>query len=166
MLGMHGFGLEVPDFEVAERYFTTFGLALRSRGDCLVFGSQGRDQDEVVISAGPRKRLHHVAFTVNPGDMAQFRALLHTRNINFQEDVPRGGYRKGLWFMDPWGTWVNLVPGVPAPSRAVAPPARRDFLYECRREPDEADRPRGVTFEPRPYDQGRHHGARTGHAYA
>lgn len=119
VLGMHGFGMEVPDFDVAEKYFTTFGLTLRHKGDCLTFGCQGREQDEVVIAKGAKKRLHHVSFSINPNDLDNFKQLLIERGIEFQEDVPEGGYSEGLWFKDPWGTWLNLVPRLPAAPREV-----------------------------------------------
>jgi hypothetical protein len=32
--------------------------------------SNGRDQDQVVLLEGPRRRLHHVSFDVRPGDLA------------------------------------------------------------------------------------------------
>ena len=123
VLGMHGFGLEVPDLDEAEKYYTAFGLVLRHKGECLAFACPGRDQDEVVIAKGVKKRLHHVAFSINPNQVEGFKTALRDRNIRFREQPPRGGYSEGLWFLDPWGTWLNLVPRLPAPPRDV----QRDF---------------------------------------
>ena len=123
VLGMHGFGLEVPDLDEAEKYYTAFGLVLRHKGECLAFACPGRDQDEVVIAKGAKKRLHHVAFSINPNQIERFKTALRDRNIRFREQPPRGGYSEGLWFLDPWGTWLNLVPRLPAPPRDV----QRDF---------------------------------------
>lgn len=118
VLGAHGFGLEVPDRTVAEQYFSTLGMVVRDRGTELVMSCDGRDQDELVLADGASKRLHHAAFSMRPEDTDAFAALLQERGIQYQTHAPRGGYREGLWFQDPWGTWINLVPRLPAPIRS------------------------------------------------
>jgi catechol 2,3-dioxygenase-like lactoylglutathione lyase family enzyme len=125
VIGAYGFGLEVPDLAVAESYFTTLGMTVRHRGEVLALGCAGRDQDELVIAAGARKRIHHVAFSIAPEDLGPFEAALEKRGIAGRSRPPPGGHREGLWFTDPWGTWVNLVPRRPAPVREedVALPA-------------------------------------------
>ena len=120
VLGMNGYGMEVPDFDIAEKYFTTFGLTVRHKDDnCMTFGSKGRDQDEVVLSKGPKKRLHHVSFNIYPEEIDAYKTFLNEEKIAFQESVPIGGYSEGIWFLDPWGTWFNLVPRLPAPIREL-----------------------------------------------
>lgn len=120
--GAYGFGLEVPDLEVAEAYFGCLGMDVRSRETALVMGCAGRAQDELVLATGPRKRLHHIAFSIDPGDREAFAARLHARGTACQDEPPAGGYRDGLWFQDPWGTWINLVPQAQAPMRDAVQP--------------------------------------------
>ncbi|MBI2969731.1 MAG: VOC family protein [Gammaproteobacteria bacterium] len=119
VLGAHGFGLQVPDLTAAERYFTTLGMVVRDRAGELVLGCEGRDQDELIVSAGARKRIHHIAFSIHPDAIDAFERHLRDREVAFQKTAPAGGCREGLWFLDPWGTWINLVPRLPAPMRPV-----------------------------------------------
>jgi len=95
----------------------------RNNGECQTFGSQGRDQDEVVISEGSKKRLHHVSFSVDPTRIEDFEGLLNNKHIDFQKHAPSGGCNGGIWFQDPWGIWLNLVPRLAAAPREV----KRDF---------------------------------------
>lgn len=120
--GAYGFGLEVPDLTVAEAYFDCLGMEVRDRESMLVLGCAGRAQDELVLSAGPRKRLHHVAFSIDADDTKAFAKLLQARGIVVQASPPDGGYRDGLWFQDPWDTWINLVPHAQAPMRPAGQP--------------------------------------------
>lgn len=146
--GAFGFGLEVPDLEEAERFYKTLGMTVRDHGAELALGCHGREQDEIVVCAGPRKRLHHVAFSIAPGALDAFAGHLAARDIPCSETAPPGGRRDGLWFRDPWQTWICLVPSLQAPVRAEPePPAsnmhgRRqrvgEFAYE---QLDRAGRP-------------------------
>ncbi len=131
--GAYGFGMQVPDLEVAERYFTTLGMTVRHRGDGLALGCAGREQDEIVLSAGPVKRLHHVAFSIDPGALEPFAAGLRERGIESSESAPEGGGREGLWFRDPWGTWVCLVPRTQAPVRDEPQPPASNMQGQRRR---------------------------------
>jgi catechol 2,3-dioxygenase-like lactoylglutathione lyase family enzyme len=120
--GAYGFGLEVPDPGIAEAYFGSLGMTVRDRGAELVMGSAGRAQDELVLSLGQHKRLHHMAFSIDADDAPAFAGRLDERGVAHRSTPPAGGYRDGLWFEDPWGTWINLVPQQQAPMRDAGPP--------------------------------------------
>ncbi len=118
VIGLNGFGLEVPELDVAEKFYTAFGLALERRGGMLGLRSPGRPRDEIVVVRGARKRLHHLSFLIRAGDEAPFADRLRRADLAVS-DAPDGVRRDGLWFQDPWGTWINLCPGEQS---AAAPP--------------------------------------------
>ncbi len=70
-------GLQVPSLEVGERFYRDFGMQVNERGDGLVVRCDGREQDQTVLLEGPAKRLHHVAFAVDPGSLADWQRHLN-----------------------------------------------------------------------------------------
>lgn len=107
--GLNGFGLEVPDLAVARRFYETFGLTAGEAGGALTLRSQGRGHDEIVITRGTVKRMSHLSFRIDPGDEHAFADKLKAAGLSVGTG-PAGVPRAGLWFQDPWGTWINLAP--------------------------------------------------------
>ncbi|MBS0325631.1 MAG: VOC family protein [Proteobacteria bacterium] len=114
--GLCGYGLEVPELAVAQRFYQTFGLQVRSSGSALLLACPGRGDAEIVVTTAREKRLHHVSFFIAPGTESAFADKLRRAGLDVAESAPPGGARDGLWFRDPWGTWINLNP---APASAV-----------------------------------------------
>lgn len=110
VIGLNGVGLEVPELEVAEKFYGAFGLAARKAGEALAFRAAAADNDALLVLRGPKKRMHHVSFTIRPGDEAPFEEKL--KKAGLKTEAPPAP-RPGLWFRDPWGTWINLAPGSP-----------------------------------------------------
>jgi catechol-2,3-dioxygenase len=109
VIGLNGIGLEVPDAATAEKFYGAFGLTTRRRGGAVGFGSPGRANDELLVIPGAaRKRLHHLSFTMRPGDEAAWGEKLKQHGL--KTGAPAAA-RPGIWFQDPWGTWINLSPG-------------------------------------------------------
>jgi catechol 2,3-dioxygenase-like lactoylglutathione lyase family enzyme len=122
VLGLCGYGLEVPDLPVARQFYEAFGLEAGTTPDSLRLRSPGRDGDEIVIVPGRQKRLHHVSFFIAPTVQDAFAAHLRGAGLAVQETPPPGGLRSGLWFQDPWGTWINLNPAPVRPVPAIELP--------------------------------------------
>jgi len=101
------FALSVPDVEAGRRFYETFGLKAESRGERLALRCAGRDQDQVLLSEGARRRLHHLSFGTNGSDLAATKAKLEAAGVRLI-DPPGAGLPGGLWFADPDGTIVNL----------------------------------------------------------
>lgn len=120
--GLNGVGLEVPDVEVAQQFYTTFGLESRVYNDALLLRCQGRANDEVAVVEGDQKRIHHVSFHVQPGSLGAFADKLREWDLEPTETPPPGQEREGLWFRDPWGTWINLEPRQIQPEPVVELP--------------------------------------------
>jgi len=122
VLGLNGFGLTVPDLETARRFYTTFGLDADDRDGALVLRSPGRLNDEMVLIQGEQKRLHHLSFAIDPADLEAFVEQVENEGCQVQRSPPPGALRAGLWFEDPWGTWIHLHPEIPAAAPRVAVP--------------------------------------------
>jgi catechol-2,3-dioxygenase len=113
-----GYGLEVPNVDVAEKFYTAFGLTADNDGSALKLHSRQSCPAEMVIVKGAEKRLHHLSFAVKPEDLSRFAE--HLKSIGTKVvSPPFGALREGLWFQDPWGTWVNLVPVARKPAEAL-----------------------------------------------
>lgn len=120
-----GYGLEVPDLAVAEQFFSTFGLNAQTTDGALKMHSDtglktSASPEIVALKGGATKRLHHLSFAIRPEDLAGFEEHLHSMGIK-TVTPPFGQVREGLWFQDPWGTWINLVPVAPA-TEIILPP--------------------------------------------
>jgi len=104
-----GYGLEVPDLDVARTFYTTFGLAADMQGEALQLRSAQAGPADIVILKGAQKRLHHLSFAINDSDVERFSERLAAAGCP-AVTPPFCAVRDGLWFQDPWGTWINLVP--------------------------------------------------------
>jgi catechol-2,3-dioxygenase len=108
VIGLAGVGLQVPEVRVAEKFYGTFGLQAQPRGSGVGFRSSGGASDEILVLPGaPQKRMHHLSFFIRSGDEQPFADKLQKMGMK----VSSKPERPGLWFQDPWGTWINLTPG-------------------------------------------------------
>lgn len=122
--GLCGFGLEVPELAEAQRFYETFGLAAQRSEETLLLACPGRRDPEIVITESRQKRMNHISFFIAPEHESAFADKLRRAGLAVTDAPPPGGGRAGLWFQDPWGTWINLNPAHPAPTPQIAlPPA-------------------------------------------
>lgn len=124
-----GYGLEVPELGVAEKFYGAFGLVPRLTAHALELSSQPEGAaDIVIVKGGEQKRLHHLSFAVLDSDMPRF--FEHLTALGFPPVAPPfGEIRPGFWFQDPWGTWINLTPVSKKreePPKEIVIPARLD----------------------------------------
>jgi catechol 2,3-dioxygenase-like lactoylglutathione lyase family enzyme len=112
--GLHHYSLAVPDLGQAEEFLQAFGLETGEKDGALVGRCAGRDQDQVRMTEGPTKQLHHLAFTVS----ADIRESLERHGIS-PVNPPPGGTEAGIWVLDPDGTAVQLLAEPPAQARPV-----------------------------------------------
>jgi catechol-2,3-dioxygenase len=131
VIGLNGIGLEVPDADTAQKFYGTFGLEARPRGSAIGFGGAGRPNDELLVIPGaPKKRMHHLSFTIRPGDEGAFEEKLKKHGLKTSSTAAP---RPGLWFQDPWGTWINLSPGAsPYSEKALATEQERLDVHHWR----------------------------------
>jgi catechol 2,3-dioxygenase len=132
------YALEVPDQTVGEEFYRAFGLVdAPARDGAVHLRPAPLKRECTLLYAGPRKRLHHLAFGA-PGD--EFEAVREAiRRAGVREvDPPRGAPDGGTWIRDPDGNAVNIRPEgsqePPAdPPLAVNTPGRilREVVRGC-----------------------------------
>ena len=121
VLGVHSiaeFGLIVPDLGEAERFYSAFGLEARPLAGHLALGIEGQAGSVGLLSEGPRKALHHLAFATFEEDLGRFEQLVAQRGIARLQD-PAGG--DALWIADPNGLPVCIRAGAKTTPDAKAP---------------------------------------------
>lgn len=107
-------GMTVPDLEIGRAFYETFGLEMRASGNDYVFRCPGRDQDQIRLMQGPKKKLSYIALGTNEAGMETLLRKLREMNVPLQPapfDLPFGG----VWFQDPHGDWLNVQVAEPAP---------------------------------------------------
>jgi catechol 2,3-dioxygenase-like lactoylglutathione lyase family enzyme len=104
------YALEVPDQQVGETFYRRFGLAQTpGRGGAVRLRPAPLAKDAVLLYAGPRKRLHHLAFGA-PGDaLDEVKDTLRRTGVR-EVDPPRDAPDGGFWIRDPDGNAVNIRP--------------------------------------------------------
>lgn len=106
IIGLHSFGLEVPDAVEADRYYSDFGLQTEERDDTLVARCKGRSQDQILMTEAKRKHLAWVAFSVEPGSLDELTRRVEAKGFRQIDGPANGG--EGSWFEDPDGLPVRL----------------------------------------------------------
>jgi len=106
--------LTVPDAAVGKKFYGDFGLEARDDGNRVVMRCHGRDQDQVVLVEGNKKRMHHVCFGARAEAIAGLKTRLE-KNGTRLVDAPKETPGDGLWFRDADGLLVNVRVAEPAP---------------------------------------------------
>lgn len=104
-----GYGLEVPDLEVANAFYSAFGLESEPLGDVRQLRAAHHGPADIILLKGAQKKLHHLSFAIRDVDTIRFAEHLKASGVP-ATTPPFGTIREGLWFQDYWGTWINLVP--------------------------------------------------------
>lgn len=122
VLGVHSldhFCVAVPDLQEAKRFYTEFGLDVKSDGDnALNISAVGESHCWIRMIKGDKKRFQYVSFAAFADDMPSFKALLDSHGVT--ESVESDG--ASLWLRDPSGVLVQIK----AADRS-APMAKSEF---------------------------------------
>jgi catechol 2,3-dioxygenase-like lactoylglutathione lyase family enzyme len=105
--------LAVPDPAAGRKFYGDFGLEGREEGNRIVMRCHGRDQDQVILVEGKKKRLHHLGFGARAEGIEGLKRRLQ-QNGSPLLDAPREAPGDGIWFRDPDGALVNVRAGEPA----------------------------------------------------
>src|SRR5690349_8257732 len=111
--------LAVPDIEAGRRFYETFGLEAAQRGNKLALRCAGRDQDQIRLGEGAKRRTQYLSFGTDAPGLAAAKAKLEAAGVALL-DPPDADAPAGLWFRDPDGMLVNLQIAAAAPALAVA----------------------------------------------
>ena len=125
---LHHVGFTVPDLEVGRQFYTIFGLNDQASGNDLVLRCADRDQDQLRLVEGAKKRLSYSAFGTDEAGMRTAKTRLEAAGVPLNR-MPFKGVEEGIWCQDPDGLWVNLrvaedAPSKRAPAREVNMPGR------------------------------------------
>jgi catechol 2,3-dioxygenase-like lactoylglutathione lyase family enzyme len=110
--------LQLPRVEDARAFYTALGLELVEQHGRLVARCEGRAQDQVIVTEGPRAQLHYVSFAGRAADMPATKQRLEARGIELL-DPPFVGAPDGLWFRDPDRNLIHLGTEASAPPRSA-----------------------------------------------
>jgi catechol 2,3-dioxygenase-like lactoylglutathione lyase family enzyme len=141
------FALTVPDVEAGRRFYETFGLGGATRGDRLVLRCAGRDQDQVLLSEGPKRRIHHLSFGTTGDGLAAAKRKLEQAGVQLL-DPPGDELPGGIWVRDPDGMLVNLQVAEAASPREE-PGSRPNTPGDIRRIGSRGAPARGLRTQPR-----------------
>ena len=114
------YALTVPDLKAGHRFYATFGLLPDEREDALCFRCAGRDQDQVFLVEGKKKRLNHLRFGSDAPGLQVIRRRMQEAGLA-EIDAPHNVFGGGLWVKDPDGHPVNIRAEAPQPWRHASP---------------------------------------------
>jgi catechol-2,3-dioxygenase len=115
--GLLNCGLQIPSLEAGRSFYKDFGLEVSEQGNALAVRCTGRNQDQLILTEGPRKRLDHVAFAVEPGSLPDWQRHLEGLGVRLLY------IGDGLWFEDEEGNLIRLRDTGLAPWRPFPPEA-------------------------------------------
>ena len=122
------FVFSVPDLDLAERFYTQFGLDARRDGDRLDLYTFGHPHRWGSIAAAPgRKKLQYLSFGVYAEDIEALARQLERLKIPRAPAHPFAD-RDGIWVSDPEGVAVQLVVAEKV-SPAAPPPQAKAALH-------------------------------------
>ncbi|AKC80636.1 dioxygenase [Xanthomonas arboricola] len=113
-------GMTVPDLQVGKAFYELFGLISHEQGQDLIFRCEGRDQDQVRLMPGMKKRFSYVSFGTDEPGYAALLARLQAAEVATSD--AQFGIGEGVWFQDPHGDWIHVAVAESAPSHAPLPP--------------------------------------------
>jgi catechol 2,3-dioxygenase-like lactoylglutathione lyase family enzyme len=106
---LNHFVIGVPSLTEAERFHTAFGLQVADRPQGYAVRTDAVDTDWGYFVEAPRKTLSHLSFGIFEADLPRFHACLRQAGVELMA-APPGFASAGLWFRDPDGMLVELVP--------------------------------------------------------
>jgi len=112
------YALTVPDLEAGRRFYSTFGLVPAERDGALAFRCEGREQDQVLLAEGSKKRLNHLRFGAGAEGLTAIRTGMRARDVQ-EIDAPHRAFGGGLWLADPDGNPINIRSETPRPWRSA-----------------------------------------------
>jgi len=129
------YALTVPDLEAGRRFYTTFGLLAEERDNALAFRCAGRDQDQVHLVEGKRKRLNHLRFGTDRAGIEEVRRRMARHGVS-EGNAPHNAFGGGIWLKDPDGNAVNVraeeaKPARTAPALAFNTPGHYGRIGAC-----------------------------------
>lgn len=110
------FAFAIPDLEPGRKFYTAAGLQWQERGGNGVLRCHERDQDQIILIEGAKKkRLHHIAFGTTAKELPELKANLEKRGVRLLNSPYETG-KETIWFNDPDGRLIAIMVADAAPS--------------------------------------------------
>jgi catechol 2,3-dioxygenase-like lactoylglutathione lyase family enzyme len=109
-LGIHSmdtFNMVVPDLQVAEGFYKSFGLDVREKGNTLELYTFGSNHRWASIGEGPTKKMNFLSFGVFEEDFEPMKRRVEDAGIRLM-DAPKGYDSNGVWFYDHNGVLIEI----------------------------------------------------------
>lgn len=126
-LGIHSmdtFNMTVPDLQVAEHFYRSFGLDVREEGNNLGLYTDGSEHRWASIGEGGRKQLNYLSFAVFEEDFEPMKRRIEQQGVKLM-DAPKGFDSNGIWFRDHNGVLIEVKV-----AEKSAPDEKSPFLTE------------------------------------
>ena len=122
--GVHSldqFVLAVPDVNVADDFYTNFGLNMVRKGNSLQLKTFGHEHSWGSVIEGKAKALHHLSFGCYAEDIDRLKKRIEGQGIKLI-DPPPGFESNGFWFRNHEGTLmeIKVAPKVSPDQKAIS----------------------------------------------
>ncbi len=99
--------LSVPDMNVADEFYTNFGLNMVRNGNTLQLKTFGHDHSWGSVVEGKTKALHHLSFGCYAEDIGRLKARIEGEGVKLI-DAPPGFESNGFWFRNHEGVLMEI----------------------------------------------------------
>ena len=109
-LGIHSldqFVLSVPDVNVADDFYTNFGLNMVRNGNALQLKTFGHEHAWGSVIEGKTKALHHLSFGCYAEDISRLKQRIEDAGVKII-DPPPGFESNGFWFRNHEGVLMEI----------------------------------------------------------
>jgi catechol-2,3-dioxygenase len=119
----HHLGLSVPDVPVQKTFYEDFGLIGEEKDNQAVMRCIGRDQDQIVLTEGAERQLHHISYGATEEGLAAIKKNIDNSELAKEIDCPKETPYEGIWIEDFEGNVLNVNVSEPAPSKGGRNPS-------------------------------------------
>ena len=119
----HHLGLSVPDVPVQKTFYEDFGLIGEEKDSRAIMRCIGRDQDQVVLTEGAERQLHHISYGATEEGIAAIKKNIDSSELAKEIDCPKETPSEGIWIEDFEGNVLNVNVSEPAPSKGGRNPS-------------------------------------------
>ena len=119
----HHLGLSVPDVPVQKTFYEDFGMIGEEKDNQAVMRCIGRDQDQIVLTEGAERQLHHISYGATEEGLAAIKKNIDSSELAKEIDCPKETPYEGIWIEDFEGNVLNVNVSEPAPSKGGRNPS-------------------------------------------
>ena len=119
----HHLGLAIPDVPVQKKFYEDFGLIGEETENRAIMRCHGRDQDQLVLTEGAERKLHHVSYGTDEEGLAAVKKSVEASDTAKLIDCPTETPYDGLWIEDFEGDVFNMIVAEPAASKGGRNPS-------------------------------------------